>query len=160
MKSESGINWVILDVDGVMTDGKLYFTSQGEEIKVFSVYDGLALNNLRNAGIRICVISGRGSDALRNRLNEFSISEMHLNKPDKGAVMEELYTKYGNEIYNAAAIGDDLPDLAVFKLVKYSIPRRLWMSFPLQSIRHIFFTSTKATLSSMTSMSYACISTF
>jgi len=120
MKSESGINWVILDVDGVMTDGKLYFTSQGEEIKVFSVYDGLALNNLRNAGKRICVISGRGSDALRNRLNEFSISEMHLNRPDKGAVMEELYTKYGNEIYNAAAIGDDLPDLAVFKLVKYS----------------------------------------
>lgn len=120
MKPVSGINWVILDVDGVMTDGKLYFTSHGEEIKVFSVYDGLALNNLRNVGKQICVISGRGSQALRNRLDEFSIAEIHLNRPDKASVMDELFNKYGNEIYNAAAIGDDLPDLAVFKLVKYS----------------------------------------
>lgn len=70
------IKLLLLDVDGVLTDGRLYYTSRGEEIKVFNVRDGLGIKLAQRAGIRIGVISGRKSKALINRLKELKVDEV------------------------------------------------------------------------------------
>lgn len=113
------IKWLILDVDGVMTDGRLLYSSSGEEYKIFNVKDGLGIHNLKRAGIRVAVISGRGCAALMVRLNELAIDEKIINRPDKGKVFDELYKKYGDELLDSICVGDDLPDLELFSRCKY-----------------------------------------
>lgn len=114
-------DWLFLDVDGVMTDGTLIYSSLGEEIKKFNVLDGLGIMKVLNSGTKVAVISGRGCEALRKRLEELKITEVFLNYPNKVKAFEALYEKYGDEIKNSAHIGDDEPDLDLFALVKYKV---------------------------------------
>ncbi|AGR76976.1 3-deoxy-D-manno-octulosonate 8-phosphate phosphatase [Aliarcobacter butzleri 7h1h] len=112
------IEWVFFDVDGVMTDGKLYYGPNGEEHKVFNVKDGHGLKMIKDAGIKIAVISGRGNDALLQRLSEMKFDIIKINRSDKGNVFNELFEEYGNQIENSIAIGDDIPDLEIFARTK------------------------------------------
>lgn len=116
-----GVKWVFFDVDGVMTDGRLYYSSTGEEYKVFNVKDGLGILNLKSLGIKVCVISGRGCDALLRRLEELKFDEVLINRPDKGNAFDDLRKKYGDEVLDSACVGDDLPDLELFSKCKFSI---------------------------------------
>lgn len=112
--SLAGIRLVITDVDGVLTDGGLYYGPDGECIKRFHAQDGLGMVMLRKAGIRVAVLSGRDCPALRRRLNDLGIDMFRLGKVEKRAACESLLQEAGVSAHEALFIGDDLPDLDGF----------------------------------------------
>ncbi len=115
------IKLFILDVDGVLTDGKLYFADNGMEIKSFNIKDGLGLKLLLKQGIEIAVISGRKSPAVQKRMDELGIKHVYLGKNDKIKIFNYLKKKLRLKNENIAAIGDDLPDLPIMQQVGFSI---------------------------------------
>lgn len=102
---------VVFDVDGVMTDGKLYLGPEGEEIKTMHVRDGLGLKRLMAAGITPAVISGRPSTMVARRMAELGVEHVFLASDDKTRDYETLLTTLGLTDQQAAMMGDDLPDL-------------------------------------------------
>ncbi len=107
----------LFDVDGVLTDGKLYYTERGETIKVFNVRDGLAIKLLKDAGIRVGAISSRDSEPLLRRLKELNLDEIHLGERDKLKVFKNLLKKYSLKGEEVCFVGDDLVDIPVLKRV-------------------------------------------
>lgn len=105
------IRLLILDVDGVLTDGGLYFNEQGESLKRFSVLDGQGLKFLQQAGLEIAVISGRDSGALRKRLETLRIHRFALGVEHKLPVAQNLMAQLGLTWAETAVMGDDWPDL-------------------------------------------------
>ncbi len=106
-----GIRLVILDVDGVLTDGGLYFSEHGESIKRFSVLDGQGLKQLKAVGITVAVITGRDSAALRHRMAGLGIEHAFYNTENKLSAAEQLLAQLGLNWAQVAAMGDDWPDL-------------------------------------------------
>jgi 3-deoxy-D-manno-octulosonate 8-phosphate phosphatase (KDO 8-P phosphatase) len=116
------IRLLVLDVDGVLTDGGLYLgqTDAGDriEMKRFHVQDGLAVRLLREAGVDVAIVTGRQSDAVSLRAEELEITECHQNAGvDKLPVVEELVERLALEWGEVAFLGDDLADLAVLERV-------------------------------------------
>jgi 3-deoxy-D-manno-octulosonate 8-phosphate phosphatase (KDO 8-P phosphatase) len=109
----SKIKLALFDVDGVLTDGKLHYSADGEQIKVFHALDGHGLKMLQSAGIEVGVISARKSMALQTRLNDLNIKHCHLGVNDKRAVFEQLQTQLGLNGEQCAFTGDDVIDLPV-----------------------------------------------
>jgi 3-deoxy-D-manno-octulosonate 8-phosphate phosphatase (KDO 8-P phosphatase) len=107
----AGIKLLVLDVDGVMTDGQLYFTSQGDEIKGFSTLDGQGIKLLRQAGIEVAIISGRDSPLLARRAGNLGITLLFQGREDKLVVLDEILTTLGLKYHQTAYVGDDLPDI-------------------------------------------------
>ncbi len=107
------IRVVFFDVDGVFTDGGLYFSEHGETLKRFHTLDGHGVKLLQRAGITPAVISGRDSPALRRRLQALGVTHIRLGTEDKRPAAEELLTELGMGWAQAAAMGDDWPDLPV-----------------------------------------------
>lgn len=110
----AGIRLVITDVDGVLTDGGLYYGPDGECLKRFHAQDGLAMAMLQKVGIRVAVLSGRDCPALRRRLQDLGIDMFRLGKVEKRAACESLLQEAGVRAHEALFIGDDLPDLEAF----------------------------------------------
>lgn len=106
---------VFFDVDGVLTDGGLYFDDQGEAFKRFSVLDGHGLKLLQQAGITPAVISGRDSAPLRARLQALGIAHLHLGTEDKLPAAQSVLQALGLDWSQAAAMGDDWPDLPLMQ---------------------------------------------
>ncbi len=104
---------VFLDVDGVLTDGGLYFSEQGESLKRFCTLDGHGLKMVQRAGILPVVITGRDSQSLRMRLKGLGIDHAHFNVQDKLGVAQSALDTLGYSWHQAAAMGDDWPDLPV-----------------------------------------------
>ena len=115
-----GIKVVFFDVDGVLTDGGLYMTEQGETLKRFSVLDGHGLKMLQKAGITAAVITGRDSPPLRTRLAALGITHAHYGTEDKQPAAEITLKVLGLSWQQAAAMGDDWPDLPVMRRVAFS----------------------------------------
>ena len=109
------VRLVFLDVDGVLTDGGLYFSEQGETLKRFNSLDGQGLKYLMSAGVVPAVITGRDSAPLRVRLAALGISEAHFGVHDKLTVARQILKKTGLGFEQAAAMGDDWPDLPVMQ---------------------------------------------
>lgn len=109
----------LMDVDGVLTDGRLYYTPEGEEIKVFNVRDGLGIKLAQKANIKVGVISGRKSKALLKRLEELGLDEVHLGVYEKLPVLERILEKYGLDYEEVAFLGDDLVDIPLLKRVGF-----------------------------------------
>ena len=107
------IRLLILDVDGVLTDGRLYFGPKGETLKVFHVRDGHGLKMAQRAGIEVAFVSGRRSDAAYHRAIELGISRFHEGVRDKVAVMEEIMAAMQIQPAEVAAVGDDVVDLPI-----------------------------------------------
>ncbi len=105
------VRLVILDVDGVLTDGGLYFSEHGESLKRFSVLDGQGLKLLQCAGIELAVITGRDSAALRNRLAALKIQHAVYGTEDKLPAANKLLAQLGWTWAETAVMGDDWPDL-------------------------------------------------
>ncbi|MDO5290312.1 MAG: HAD hydrolase family protein [Pseudomonadota bacterium] len=108
-----GIRVAFFDVDGVLTDGGLYFSAEGETLKRFHTLDGHGLKLLARAGIVPCVISGRDSAPLRQRLAALGITHLRLGTEDKLPAAQSLLAALGADWHQAAAMGDDWPDLPV-----------------------------------------------
>lgn len=103
----------VFDVDGVLTDGSLYFGESGETIKVFNTLDGHGLRMLREGGVEIAIISGRASRALELRARELSITHFFQGVDDKLGTFEALRASLGLIYEETAAIGDDVLDLPI-----------------------------------------------
>ena len=108
------------DVDGVLTDGTLYFTSQGDEMKAFSSPDGHGLKMLQRAGIEVAIISGRRSMALELRARTLGIAELHMGIEDKRAQLIELATQRGIALSQTGYMGDDVVDLPILRACGFS----------------------------------------
>jgi 3-deoxy-D-manno-octulosonate 8-phosphate phosphatase (KDO 8-P phosphatase) len=111
------IRLLILDVDGVMTDGRLHFGPEGEMLKVFHVRDGAGLVALRRAGVGLAIVSGRNSAAVAHRARELGIEHVRQGVADKGAELEKLCAQLAIGAADCACIGDDTPDLPLFERV-------------------------------------------
>ena len=115
-----GVSIVFLDVDGVLTDGGLYFSSKGESLKRFHSLDGHGLKLLQAAGIVAAIITGRDSKALRMRLQELGIQHAHYGVQEKCAAANTTLHSLGLRWEQAAAMGDDWPDLRLMKRCAFS----------------------------------------
>ena len=115
-----GIKVAFFDVDGVLTDGGLYMSEHGEALKRFNTLDGHGLKLLQKVGITPAVITGRDSPALRARLGALGITHVHYGTEDKRPASEATLRTLGLDWPQAAAIGDDWPDLPVMRRAAFS----------------------------------------
>lgn len=109
------IKLVAFDIDGVMTDGRLYFTSLGDEIKAFNVKDGLGLKLLRDTGVEVAIITGRTSELVNRRARDLKIDKLIQGREDKQKALAELLSTLGLTPDQVAYMGDDLPDLSAIR---------------------------------------------
>jgi len=107
----SRIRLLVLDVDGVLTDGGLVYSASGEETKRFHVHDGFALVAALRAGLQIAVLSGRASAAVTRRMAELGVAEVHQGVADKVTALDSLRERLRLGAREVAMMGDDLPDL-------------------------------------------------
>jgi 3-deoxy-D-manno-octulosonate 8-phosphate phosphatase (KDO 8-P phosphatase) len=108
---------VILDVDGVLTDGGIYYDPTGREIKRFHVADGLGMELLRHAGIRVVILSGRVAEAITRRAAELRVTDCYQGVRDKKAQIEKLRQQWQLKAEELLYVGDDLNDLPAFEAV-------------------------------------------
>jgi 3-deoxy-D-manno-octulosonate 8-phosphate phosphatase (KDO 8-P phosphatase) len=109
------IRLLVLDVDGVLTDGRLFISPAGEEFKAFHVRDGSGLVALQRAGVTVAIISGRDSAAVTRRAAELGIRHMRQGVSDKGAELTALLRELGIAASETACVGDDTPDLPMLR---------------------------------------------
>jgi len=116
------IRLLILDVDGVLTDGTLIYSSRGEEAKRFCVSDGLAIRILLQAGVEVAILSGRASESVVVRCRELGVKPQLVvqGSRDKKADLEAILESLQLEAGQAAAMGDDLPDLPMLRQVAFA----------------------------------------
>jgi 3-deoxy-D-manno-octulosonate 8-phosphate phosphatase (KDO 8-P phosphatase) len=110
-----GVRVAFFDVDGVLTDGGIYYSDEGETLKRFNTLDGHGLKLLQKAGITPAVITGRDSAPLRKRLEGLGVAHVHYGTEDKLPAAEQTLAALGCGWQHAAAIGDDWPDLPVLR---------------------------------------------
>lgn len=113
----SGIEAIIFDVDGVLTDGGLYRTDDGQEIKRFHAMDGLGIRMLSDVGIQIAIITGRTSKLVADRCEELQIQHLYQGQRDKLSAFEDLCAKLQLAPQDIAYMGDDIIDLPVMRRV-------------------------------------------
>jgi 3-deoxy-D-manno-octulosonate 8-phosphate phosphatase (KDO 8-P phosphatase) len=111
------IKLIILDVDGVLTDGSIVLDNDVNEFKSFNVRDGYAIKRALNAGYTIALITGRYSKVVQRRADELGITEVYQGSLDKNLAYQEILTKYRFAHEEAAFMGDDVIDLVVMKQV-------------------------------------------
>src|SRR6185295_10679389 len=107
------LTWLVFDVDGVLTDGRLFYGPKGELWKIFDVRDGLGLKMAQRDGLRIGILSGRGNQALEARVRELKIDALFMNLGDKGSTFDRFLAEQEAVVEQVAFVGDDLPDLPV-----------------------------------------------
>jgi 3-deoxy-D-manno-octulosonate 8-phosphate phosphatase (KDO 8-P phosphatase) len=105
------IKMLVLDVDGTLTDGKLYMSANGEMMKAFNIKDGYALARLRNNGIEPKIITGRSSEIVNRRCEELGITELYQGVDNKATCLKKVCEEKGLTTKQCAYIGDDLNDL-------------------------------------------------
>ena len=110
------IHLAIFDVDGVLTDGRLYFLTDGSEFKTFNTLDG-HIKMLINSGVRTAIISGRKTPVVERRAQNLGIQHLYQGREDKLVVLDELLAELGLSYSEVAYLGDDLPDLPVIRRV-------------------------------------------
>lgn len=115
-----GVRVAFFDVDGVLTDGGLLIGESGEALKRFNTLDGHGLKLLRRAGIEPAVITGRDSPPLRHRLQALGLIHVHYGTEDKQPAAEQTLAALGLDWTQAAAMGDDWPDLPVLRRVAFA----------------------------------------
>lgn len=114
------VRMVFFDVDGVLTDGGLYFTEAGETMKRFHTLDGHGIKLLQRAGITPAVVTGRDSAALRKRLEALGVTHTRFGTEDKRPAAEAILAELGLDWSAAAAMGDDWPDLPMLRRAAFA----------------------------------------
>jgi 3-deoxy-D-manno-octulosonate 8-phosphate phosphatase (KDO 8-P phosphatase) len=115
------IKLLLLDVDGVLTDGTIILDNQGNELKAFHVRDGHGIKLAQRSGIAIGIITGRKSEVVNIRARELGIQEVYQGAHEKILAYESVIAKYGVEDSEVAYIGDDIVDVEVFKRVGMAV---------------------------------------
>lgn len=128
---------LVLDVDGVLTDGRLWFGADGEALKPFHARDGLGIKLLQEAGIAVAVISGRTSPAVTARMRDLSVEHVVQGAADKGAALRDLLDRLGVPARRVACLVDDIPDLPLMRQV--GVPAAVSDAHPdvLSAARHV-----------------------
>lgn len=121
IKRARKIKLLLMDCDGVLTDGKLYYTANGEEIKVFNVRDGQGIVSWHKAGYRSGIISGRKSEVVKKRATELGITYVKQNSLDKTHCFSEILLKEKISAEEVAFIGDDIGDIDLLKIVGFPV---------------------------------------
>lgn len=110
------IRLLVLDCDGVLTDGSLYYGNGGEELKAFSILDGLGIKLLRASGVEVAIVTGRKSEIVKRRAHELGVDGLLLQgREDKLVAVRELLPRLGIGMDAVAYCGDDLPDLPAIR---------------------------------------------
>ncbi|HEX9736460.1 MAG TPA: phenylphosphate carboxylase subunit delta [Thermoanaerobaculia bacterium] len=109
----AGLEWLLFDVDGVLTNGLLLYTRRGEQVKLFHVRDGLGFRLAQRAGLKVGLLSGRRSRALERRAAELDFDAVILGTQDKREVFEKFLDDHATAPGKVAFVADDLPDLPV-----------------------------------------------
>ncbi len=117
----NSIKLLLLDVDGVLTDGGIIYNDKGVETKIFNVKDGFGIRLLMDAGINVGIITGRRSEVLHHRCKNLGINLIFDGIQNKGAILDDIIKKTDLPGHKIAFMGDDLPDLSLFKKVGFSI---------------------------------------
>lgn len=115
------VRLMIFDVDGVMTDGGLYYTDSGEELKAFNALDGHGLKMLKQSGVQLAIISGRKSKLVEHRAHNLGIDHLVQGAHDKLASFEALIAELGFTPKQCGFMGDDVIDLPVMRRVNFAI---------------------------------------
>ena len=116
------IKLLLTDCDGVLTDGCVYYSERGEELKKFSLRDGMGVERLRNlAGVETGIITGEVSPSVIKRAEKLKITELHLGVKDKPAVFYEIIDRLNLKPEEVAYIGDDFTDVVVMRRVGFAI---------------------------------------
>jgi len=118
MTEFADIRLLVMDVDGVMTDGKITYTSDGQELKSFNIKDGLGIKRAQASGIETAIITGRTSPMVERRARELGIAHLVQGRDDKLAALSDLVGQMNLSLDQVAYIGDDLPDLTAIESVR------------------------------------------
>lgn len=111
---------LVMDVDGTLTDGKIYMSANGELMKAFNIKDGYAIARLKDYGIEPVIITGRSSEIVKQRCAELKIRELHQGIENKSYKLRDVCEKLQVELSEVAYIGDDLNDLPCMSICSYS----------------------------------------
>lgn len=114
------IQMLVMDVDGTLTDGKIYMSANGELMKAFNIKDGYAIARLRDYGIEPIIITGRSSEIVQQRCAELKISEIHQGIDNKSYKLREICKRRHVTLSQVAYIGDDMNDLSCMKICGFS----------------------------------------
>lgn len=117
----AGVRLLALDVDGVLTDGRLYFNNSGDETKAFHTLDGLGLKLLMQSGVAVALITGRTSDIVAQRARSLGIDLVFQGRDDKKDVLDGILAQLKLTYDQVAYAGDDLPDLACIRAARLGI---------------------------------------
>ena len=115
------IRLLIVDIDGVLTDGGLHFDNRGEEYKTFNSLDGHGIRMLLESDIEVAVITGRRSEIVNHRMGDLGVEHIYQGNRDKLPVFDKLLRDTGKEAEQVAYVGDDLPDLPIMLRVGLAI---------------------------------------
>lgn len=115
------IKSLILDVDGILTDGRVFFTPDGKEIKAFNTQDGIGIKLLQAIGVTVAVISGRYSTAVEKRMAELKVTHVYQGCEDKLSYYQQIKKELNLQDAQIAMMGDDLPDLTLMQYAGLSI---------------------------------------
>ena len=115
------VRLAIFDVDGVLTDGRLWYSEDGHELKAFHVHDGLGLKCLRASGIEVAIITSRISHLVAQRMAELGVVHVYQGQEDKRVCFDQLLHALQIDAGQCAYTGDDLPDLAVMNQVGFAV---------------------------------------
>lgn len=111
------ITTFIFDVDGVLTDGMVHVTQDGEILRNMNIRDGFAIKSALESGYNVCIISGGKNEGVRIRLRNLGVTDIYLGSPDKVETFKEYTEIYGINPSQVLYMGDDIPDYHVMKLV-------------------------------------------
>ncbi|MET0377736.1 MAG: 3-deoxy-manno-octulosonate-8-phosphatase KdsC [Spongiibacteraceae bacterium] len=111
------IRLLVLDVDGVLTDGRLWYDNSGEELKAFHIQDGLGIKLLQSTGVAVAIITGRQSALVARRAAELGIHHVIQGREDKLLALRGLCSELNMALHEVAYVGDDLPDLSAIRSV-------------------------------------------
>ncbi len=115
------IKLLLLDVDGVLTDGRIVYDSHGRDMKFFDVHDGLGVYLLKKAGIPTILITAKGSRAIKPRARDMQVDIVFENISPKTAVLDKILSKYKVNLDEVCFVGDDLVDLCLLKRVGFPV---------------------------------------
>lgn len=111
------VRHLILDVDGVLTDGKLYFDNHGNELKTFHTLDGHGIKMLQKSGVAVAIITGRRSSVVEKRAHDLGVTRLIQGREDKYSAFQELFANESFDLETIAYVGDDYPDLQLMTRV-------------------------------------------
>jgi len=131
------IELIVIDVDGTLTDGKVYYSNSGEELKAFNIKDGLMIKSWNILGKKSAIITGRVSDIVEKRARELDITYVYQGVKNKKEILENILQKEGLNHLQVAVVGDDMNDLSMMMLVEESFAVNDANPYVLSKVKHI-----------------------